>query len=59
MVLVIKVMAIALVISLLIKYVCVYLPITPSTTNALIGIFFPAGVMALLLLWRNSQGQPK
>lgn len=57
--LVIKVLALALGITLIIKYVCVDLPIAPTATNALIGISLPAGIMALLLIWRNSQGNPR
>ncbi len=48
-----KVLAIAWLIALFIKYIAVTLPISPSTTNALIGVFFPPVVMVLLLIWRN------
>jgi hypothetical protein len=54
-----KVFAIALVIALLIKYICVNLPIPPSSTNALIGVFLPPGIMILLLSWRSKQNLSK
>ena len=54
-----KVFAIALAIALLIKYICVDLPIPPSSTNALIGVFIPPGVMILLLFWRSKQNLSK
>lgn len=50
-----KVVAIALVIAILIKYVAVELPIAFSPTNALIGVFLPPVIMVLLLIWRTSQ----
>jgi hypothetical protein len=53
--LVIKVFALSLVLSIAIKYGGAALPIPATATSALLGVWLPALLMALVLAWRWQQ----
>lgn len=50
--LIIKVLGISTVIAIAIKYLIVDFPITATPTHALIGVFTPTIITAILLSWR-------
>ncbi|MEM7556848.1 MAG: hypothetical protein AAF378_22690 [Cyanobacteria bacterium P01_A01_bin.84] len=52
---ILKVFLLSAVISLLIKYALPLIPVPETAVNALIIIFSPTIVLALLLFWRSSK----
>ena len=51
-----KVVLLSTLLSVLIKYGGMRLPLNPTQTNALIAIFLPPSIVALALWWRVKKG---